>query len=74
MHGIKEIIEEATALPVEERAIVVESLLRTLNTPVPEIDKAWVAVAKRRLVELRSGRVRAIPGERVFDRIRGRFA
>ena len=74
MHGTKEIIEEAIALPVEERVLVVDSLLRTLNTPNPEIDMAWTDVAKRRLAELRSGRVRAIPGDLVFGRIRERFA
>jgi len=74
MHGTKEIIEEATALPVEERAIVVDSLLRSLNVPSPDIEKAWAEVAKRRLAELRSGRVRAIPGDEVFRRIRERFA
>jgi hypothetical protein len=29
MHGTKDIIQEAAALPVEERIIVVDSLLRT---------------------------------------------
>lgn len=56
MHGTKEIIQEATALPVEERVIVIDSILRTLNLPNPDIDKEWVAFAKRRLAELRSGR------------------
>jgi putative addiction module component (TIGR02574 family) len=74
MHGTKKIIEEAAALPVEERIIIVNSLLRTLNTPNPDIDKAWADVAKRRLLELRSGHVQAIPGEMVFERIRERFA
>jgi putative addiction module component (TIGR02574 family) len=74
MHGTKEIIQEANALPVEERVLVVDSLLRSLNVPDPEMDKAWVIVARRRLAELRSGRVRAVPGDRVFGRIRERFA
>ncbi len=74
MHGTKEIIQEATALPVEERVIVVDSILRTLNLPNPDIDKKWVDFAKRRLAELRSGRVRSVPGDRVFARIRERFA
>lgn len=74
MPSTAEIIQEAEALPVEERTVVVESLLRSLNPPDPEIDRKWAAVARRRLEELRSGRVKAIPGEEVFARIRQRFA
>jgi putative addiction module component (TIGR02574 family) len=73
MHGVKEIIKEAESLPVEERTVVVDSLLRTLNSPDPEIDRQWAEVAKRRLEELRSGRVKAVPGDRVFARVRERF-
>ncbi len=39
MHGMKEIIQEAASLPVEERAIVIDSLLRTLNPPDTEIER-----------------------------------
>lgn len=53
--------------------MVVDSLLRTLNPPDMEIEKEWVLVAKRRLAELRSGSVRAIPGNEVFVKIRERF-
>jgi putative addiction module component (TIGR02574 family) len=74
MHSTKDIIQEAAALPIEERILVVDSLLRTLNIPNPDIDKEWVGVAKRRLAELRSGRINPIPGNQVFERIRERFA
>jgi putative addiction module component (TIGR02574 family) len=74
MHGAKDIIEEAKQLPVDERVTVVDSLLRTLNVPTPEIDKAWAEVAEARLAELRSGRVKPVPGNQVFARIRDRFA
>ena len=73
MHGVKDIIEEATQLPVDERVIVVDSLLRTLNVPTPEIDQAWAEVAEARLAELRSGRVKAIPGDQVFARVKRRL-
>ncbi len=73
MHGMKEIIQEAVSLPVEERAIVIDSLLRALNPPDTEIEKEWLEVAKRRVAELRSGRVKAIPGDEVFAKIRERF-
>lgn len=69
----KQLIDEAVSLPVEERAIVVDSLLRSLNQPESEIDKKWAEEAKRRLVELRSGHVEVVPGEEVFRRVWERF-
>ncbi len=68
-----EIIHEAEGLPLEQRALVVDALLRTLNPPDPEIDRKWAAVAKRRLEELRTGKVKAIHGEEVFEKIRNPF-
>jgi putative addiction module component (TIGR02574 family) len=74
MPSTAEIIHEAESLPVEERTVVIDSLLRSLNPPDPEIDRKWAAVAKRRLDDLRSGRVKPVPGEEVFAKIRQRFA
>jgi putative addiction module component (TIGR02574 family) len=74
MFSTKEIIEEVESLPVEERVLVVDAVLRSLNPPDSGIDRKWVALAKRRLAELRSGRVTPVPGARVFDRVRERFA
>jgi putative addiction module component (TIGR02574 family) len=70
---IKDLIKEAVALPVEERAMVVDSLLRSLNPPESEIDKKWAAVARKRLEEIRSGTVAAVPGEQIFAKIWKRF-
>ena len=69
----KQLIDEAVSLPVEERALVVDSLLRSLNQPESEIDKKWAKEANRRLAELRSGSVEAIPGEEVFAKVWKRF-
>jgi hypothetical protein len=66
MHSTEDIIQQAASLPVKERIIVVDSLLRTLNIPDTDIDKEWAEVAKRRLAELRSGRVNPVPGDQVF--------
>jgi hypothetical protein len=70
MRGANDIIQEAAELPVEERVIVVDSILRTLNPPNPEVDKEWATVARRRLEELRSGRIRPVPGDHVFAKIK----
>jgi len=72
VHGVREIIEEAASLPVEERVIVIDSLLRTINAPLAEVEDAWLDVARRRLTELRTGQVGAVPGSEVFAKISGR--
>ena len=70
---MKELIEEVVSLPVEERAIVAESILRSLNPPESDIDREWAQVAERRLAELRSSAVKPVPGEQVFARVWKRF-
>lgn len=74
MADTKEIIREAESLPVEERAKLVDSLLRSLNPTDAAIDRKWVAVAKRRLEELRSGKVKAVPADVVFAEVQRLFA
>jgi putative addiction module component (TIGR02574 family) len=68
-----DLMTEATSLPLEERARLVDVLLQTLNPADDSIKAAWLAVAQRRLEDLRSGRVAAIPGEAVFDKVRRRL-
>ncbi|MCP4042892.1 MAG: addiction module protein [Gammaproteobacteria bacterium] len=57
----------------EERALVVDSLLHSLNQPESEIDRKWAAVAERWIAELRSGSVEVVPGEEVFEKTWKRF-
>ena len=71
MSDLKELTQEALALPLEERVALAESLLLT----VPESEPVWVdpavmEVAERRLRELESGQVRGIPAEEVLSRAR----
>jgi putative addiction module component (TIGR02574 family) len=73
MRAMKKIIEDAESLPVEERVVVIDSLLRTINAPLADVDTEWMNVAKRRLAELRFGQVKAVPGNEVFARVRSRF-
>ena len=74
MPSTLEIIHEAEALPVEERTMVVDSLLRSLNRPDETVDKKWIEVAQRRMEELRSGKVQGVPAEEVFARIQQQFS
>ena len=52
---------------------MVDVLLRSLNQPESEMDKKWSIEAKRRLAEFRAGRVEAVVGDEVFNRVLRRF-
>lgn len=66
-------ISEAESLPVEERAKVIDSLLRSMNPPESEVDARWAEIAHKRLDDIRSGAASSISGEEVFNRVRERL-
>ncbi|HWY25352.1 MAG TPA: addiction module protein [Nevskia sp.] len=69
--SVEQIIEGALALPSEARALLADRLVESLD-PAEEgrIHSLWAAEAQRRLEEVRSGRVAAIPGEEALARVR----
>jgi putative addiction module component (TIGR02574 family) len=69
----QELITEAISLPVEDRALIIDFLLKSLNHGEPDIDKKWAEEAQRRLDELRSGRIKALPGDVVINNLRKRI-
>ena len=70
----KDLLAEVISLPVEERALIVDSVLKSLNPVRPEIDRKWADVAKRRLNDLQSGKVDGIPGDKVLERVWNKFS
>ena len=66
--------DQILSLPCEDRIYLVDRLLESLNAPSrEEIDRVWAEEAERRIDELDSGKVQAIPGEQVFAEIRKRL-
>ena len=66
--------DQILSLPCEDRIYLVDRLLESLNAPSrEEIDRIWAEEAERRIDELDSGKVQAIPGEQVFAEIRQRL-
>jgi len=61
-----EILEKALRLSPEERFLIVEGLLKSLDVPDPNLDQVWAKEAERRLTAYREGRLAAIPIEEVF--------
>ena len=68
-----ELINEVISLPVEQRARLVDELLKSLNPSQAEIDELWAGEAERRVAEIEAGKVKTIPGDEVFDKLRKRL-
>jgi putative addiction module component (TIGR02574 family) len=68
---VEQIAEEALALPSESRALLADKLVESLDTAaLSRTDQAWLAEAKRRREDVRSGRVQTIPGDEAFAKVR----
>ena len=68
---LDQIVDEASHLPREQVAEVVDRLTSALHTDVePGIESAWKQETRRRLAELESGKVQAVSGDMVSERIR----
>lgn len=68
------LIAEVMSLPVEVRIQLADKLLRSLNPSRKEIDEAWAIEAEKRVQEIRTGKVKPIPGDEVFTKIGNRLA
>jgi len=62
----KKILEQAMALKPEERFLIVEGLLKSLDEPDQKIDAIWAEEAEKRLKAYRDGRLEGIPMEEAF--------
>ncbi len=62
----KEILEQAMVLKPEERFMIIEGLLKSLDVPDQKIDEIWTEEAEKRLKAYRNGRLEGIPMEKIF--------
>jgi putative addiction module component (TIGR02574 family) len=68
---IEKIAQEALLLTPAQRAELAELLVESLESAIPdEIQRLWIEEASRRLEDVRSGKVRTIPGENVMAEAR----
>lgn len=66
--------EEALALPVQERAKLIERLLESLDTlPEQEVEALWFDVAQRRAREIDEGKVQLVTSDELERRIQARL-
>ena len=62
-----EILHEALQLNPQERYMVVESLLASLDKPDAEINKIWEDEAEKRLQDYNKNKTETIPFNKIFD-------
>lgn len=67
---LEQIVAEARNWPPEKVGELVGLLTEDLHSTEPEISAAWKAEVDRRIEEIQSGRVQAVPGEEVSARVR----
>jgi putative addiction module component (TIGR02574 family) len=72
---VSELLEKALVLSAQERGPLIDRLIETLdNEPAEEgVEAAWGEEIKRRVDDIRSGRVKTIPGEQVLRELAEEF-
>jgi putative addiction module component (TIGR02574 family) len=73
---VSEVLEKALALSTQERGLLIDHLIESLDEgPAEEgVEEAWDEEIKRRVDDIRSGKVKMIPGEQVLRELAKEFA
>jgi len=61
------ILQKALQLNPQERYMVAESLLKSLDRPDESVDSIWANEAQKRLQDYKSNNTQTIPLEEVFN-------
>jgi len=72
---VAEVLDKAMALSSDERGLLIDRLVESLDDAAPEegVDEAWADEIKRRVDEIRSGKVKMIPGDQVLRELAKEF-
>ena len=63
-------IRQIENYPIEDRVMMADAIIASLNGVRPEYEEAWADVAELRLAELRLGKVKGVAGSEAFARAR----
>ena len=71
---VSEILQKALALSTQERGLIIDRLIESLDDDSAEegVEAAWDEEIKRRVGDIRSGKVKTIPGDQVLQRLKTR--
>ena len=73
--AVNSIFQEALHLTVLDRASLVEKIVESLETDIPEeIEASHLAIVRRRIDEISAGGVTLLDGESVMARMRAKLS
>lgn len=73
-HAVEKIEKEIRTLSAPEKVELLRLLIAELDAPSDaDVERVWLEEAQRRQLEFVEGKVKGIPGERVFENLRSRF-
>jgi len=72
---VSKLLEQALALSAQERGLVIDRLIESLDEEPAEegMEEARAEEIKSRVDDIRSGKIKMIPGEEVLRRLAGRL-
>ena len=72
---VSELLKKALSLSTQERGLLIDRLVESLDDEPAEegAEAAWDGEIKRRVDDIRSGRVKTIPGEQVLRELADEF-
>lgn len=71
----KKLLEEVLALPVEDQRWLSDKLIERVRPEHEDVElhPAWIPEIKRRIEDVRSGRVESTPADEALARVRARL-
>ena len=74
---LEKVAEEAKGLSLADRSALTRILIESLDAEpaedLAEVEQAWQAEVEKRVDEIKSGRVKTIPAEEVFAKLRAKY-
>ena len=74
---LEKVAEEAKNLSLADRSALTRILIESLDgepaEDLADVEQAWQAEVEKRVDEIKSGRVKTIPAEEVFAKLRAKY-
>ena len=62
-----EIIEEALQLNPQDKYLIIDTLLKSLDKPDAKLEAIWADESKKRLDSYKNNKIKTIPFEEIFN-------